>query len=121
MSGRGLIIVLIFVSAAGRLMAAPGLSVAEILALYKKADGYFNSTAPSPTTDSLALSLFDKIIREAGTDTATRTVLINSYVNKGILLDVKGSYAQALAAYTGALRRLKGDDSLTFQIGRAHV
>ena len=115
-------------------MAGPGLSVAEVLALYKKAAGYFNSASPTPTTDSLALSFFDRIIREAGTDPATQKVLIDSYVNKGILLDVKGSYAQALASYTGALTRLNGagpandphmsanaprvsaNDSLTFRV-----
>jgi CHAT domain-containing protein/tetratricopeptide (TPR) repeat protein len=105
--------------------ASPVLSTADVKTLYKKADGYFNSNPPSPLTDSLALSLYQRIIEgvsdsAARSDVAIATILFDSWVNKGILLDVRAAYADALTAYNGALRclhrNLPKQDSLGFKV-----
>jgi CHAT domain-containing protein/tetratricopeptide (TPR) repeat protein len=105
--------------------ATPVLSTADVKTLYRKADGYYNSNPPSPVTDSLALTLFQRLIDGVGdsaarSDAAVATILFNSYVKKGILLDVQASYAGALSAYTGALRCLHRflpkQDSLGFAV-----
>ena len=106
-------------------VANPILSTADVKTLYRKADGYFNSNPPGPVTDSLAMGLFQRIIdgvvdSVARNDAAIATILFDSYVKKGILLDVKGGYPAALNAYTGALhclhRNLPKQDSLGFKI-----
>jgi hypothetical protein len=51
--------------------ASPVLSTADVKALYKKAEGYFNSSAPTSVTDSLALGLFQHII-DGVSDSAAR-------------------------------------------------
>lgn len=70
---------------------------------YNKAYAYFTSTHPTPTTDSIALMLFERAIQEAAADTAQDDILYQSYLNKGILLDIKGSFSEALEAYQGAM------------------
>jgi len=106
-------------------VASPILSTADVKSLYRKADGYFNSNPPGPATDSLALGLFQRIIDGVGdsasrSDAGVATILFDSYVKKGILLDVRGAYAGALDAYTGALRCLRRNlpkqDSLGFKV-----
>jgi CHAT domain-containing protein/tetratricopeptide (TPR) repeat protein len=106
-------------------VASPILSTADVKTLYRKAEGYFNSNPPGPATDSLALGLFQRIIDGVGdsasrSDAAVATILFDSYVKKGVLLDVKGAYAGALDAYTGALhclrRNLPKQDSLDFKV-----
>ncbi len=100
--------------------ATPVLSTADVKALYGKAEKYFNSNPPSPVTDSLALGLYSSIIDRAGDNPAVATILFDSWVKKGILLDVKALYADALSAYVGALRclhrSLPGQDSLGFKV-----
>jgi CHAT domain-containing protein/tetratricopeptide (TPR) repeat protein len=100
--------------------AAPVLSTADVKALYGKAEKYFNSNPPSPVTDSLALGFYSSIIDHAGDNPAVATILFDSWVKKGILLDVKALYADALTAYAGALRclhhSLPGQDSLGFKV-----
>ena len=100
--------------------ATPVLSTADVKALYGKAEKYFNSNPPSQVTDSLALALYSSIIDHAGDNPAVATILFDSWVKKGILLDVKALYADALTAYVGALRclhhSLPGQDSLGFKV-----
>jgi CHAT domain-containing protein/tetratricopeptide (TPR) repeat protein len=100
--------------------ATPVLSTADVKALYGKAEKYFNSNPPSPVTDSLALGFYTSIIDHAGDNPAVATILFDSWVKKGILLDVRAAYADALAAYAGALRclhhDLSGQDSLGFKV-----
>ena len=105
--------------------ATPVLTTADVKTLYNKAEKYFNSNPPSPVTDSLALTVFQRLIdgvsdSAARSDAAVATILFDSYVKKGILLDVQASYAGALAAYTGALRCLHRflpkQDSLGFTV-----
>jgi CHAT domain-containing protein len=100
--------------------ATPVLSTADVKALYGKAEKYFNSNPPSPVTDSLALGLYTSIVDRAGDNPAVATILFDSWVKKGILLDVRAAYADALTAYVGALRclhrSLPGQDSLGFKV-----
>ena len=102
------------------LLAKPAISPSEINALYVKANGYFNLSHPTASTDSEALSLFGKIIKESEKTHSNEEILFQSYTKKGILLDVKGNYAEALGAYSGALDCLRRhpywNDSLYFKI-----
>ncbi len=105
--------------------ASPVLSTADVKTLYNKAEGYFNSSAPTSVTDSMALGLFQRIIAGVSdsacrADAAVAAILFDCWVSKGILLDVRAAYADALNAYTGALRclhyNLPKQDSLSFKV-----
>ena len=94
----------------------------DIKALYEKADSFFILTHPTSTTDSQALSLFGTVITESEVvrSHGTEDILFQSYIKKGVLLDIKGNYTEALDAYHGALR-CKGrhpdwSDSLLFKV-----
>jgi CHAT domain-containing protein len=96
------------------------LSPAEINALYEKANTYFNLSHPTPATDSQALRLFSKIINELEKTQSRAIILFQSYIHKGVLLDVTRNYKEALGAYTGALgclhRHPDWNDSLFFKV-----
>ena len=64
---------------------------------YLKADLLFNSSNPSVETDSLAMAGFDAVIAslEKYPDRHLDSFLFQSYLSKGILLDVKAKNAEA--------------------------
>lgn len=74
-----------------------------ILELYRKADRLFNSPVPTETTDSMALAGFTHVIGLLEKANVSDTILFQSYLKTGILLDVKGNYPGARDAYLDAL------------------
>jgi CHAT domain-containing protein len=88
---------------------------------YLKADKLFNSSNPTAVTDSLSLAGFEWVIQELQ-KTASRqrdTLLFQSYLKKGILLDVKNSNEEAKNAYLQAIavqqQNTASNDSLLFR------
>src|SRR5882724_6943272 len=99
----------------------------RILQVYQKADKLFRLAAPG--TDSAALAGFMQVIAElkGHPDLPGRdTLLFQSYLKKGVLLDVKNDFTGAREAYLTALRLHwspqgmnggnKQNDSLSFVI-----
>src|SRR5450631_3218511 len=120
MSGKALALSVFLIAQQCCLLAEPVLSPAEINSLYKIANTFFSRSHPTPATDSAALSLFGKIIKESEKTHFAEDILFQSYTKKGILLDVKGDLTEALGAYAGALRCLHRhpdwSDSLFFRV-----
>jgi CHAT domain-containing protein/tetratricopeptide (TPR) repeat protein len=101
----------------GRAGGGPTPDGGDVRALFQQAYAYFSSNHPTTETDSLAMTLFERVIAEAraGDD----DVLAKAYLNKGILLDVKGRFGDALVAYNGATtsmaRHPEWSDTVRFQ------
>ena len=94
-----------------------GDPVSRIAALYHRADSLFQLDNNTPVTDSLALVGFGRVI--AGLEGAPEsngkdTLLFQSWLKKGILLDSRYDYSGAKTAYCQALRHHPQSDSLTF-------
>ncbi|MDR3712956.1 MAG: CHAT domain-containing tetratricopeptide repeat protein [Puia sp.] len=91
-----------------------------IKTLYHKADQFFNLSHPTRETDLAALTLFSQVIEKAENSHSREDLLFQSYIKKGILLDIKGSYTEALSSYQGALqcfrRHPDWSDSLSFKV-----
>jgi len=94
-----------------------GDPISRIASLYHKADSLFLLSNNTPVSDSVALAGFERVIAElqgvpanAGKD----TLLFESYLKKGILLDSKYDYSGAKTAYCRALSFHSQPDSLTF-------
>lgn len=87
---------------------------------YEKATRYFDLTRPTPATDSMALQLFSRIIARADADHFPDDRLFQCWLKKGVLLDIKGRYREALDTYNGGLgclrRHPEWSDSLYFRI-----
>jgi CHAT domain-containing protein len=87
---------------------------------YQKANHYFDLTHPTSATDSLALELFSYIIVNAYAAHFPDDRLLQCWLKKGVLLDVKGRYQEALDAYNGGLgcvgRHPEWSDSLYFRL-----
>ena len=89
---------------------------------YLKADQFFNSSSPTDETDSLALAGFDAVIAklEKYPDRYLDSILFQSYLRKGILLDVKAKNAEAKDTYLKAAAMPKKNallsDSLLFRV-----
>ncbi len=83
--------------------AATGTPGKEVLALYKRANRLFNAPDPTPRTDSMALAGFQQVIAHLEKDHIVDTTLFQSYLKKGVLLDVQGNYPAARDAYLEAL------------------
>jgi CHAT domain-containing protein/tetratricopeptide (TPR) repeat protein len=87
---------------------------------YQKANHYFDLTHPTAATDSMALQLYTRIIDRAGSAHFPDDWLFQCWLNKGVLLDVKGRYHEALDTYNGGLgclrRHPEWSDSLYFRI-----
>lgn len=102
------------------LLANPALTPAELHNLFQQANKYFNLAHPTPSTDAKALDLYEQVIDAAESTRSTEAILFQSYINKGVLLDVRGSYPEALTAYQGALRckarHADWSDSLLFKV-----
>jgi CHAT domain-containing protein len=101
---------------------APGTPPASIAAVYRDADRLFNLANPTGVTDSMALAGFEKVIANLQQYPGSRydSLLFQSYLKKGILLDVKNSYEAAKFSYLQALH-IPGpanglSDSLLFRV-----
>lgn len=77
--------------------------VQDVMALYQKANRLFYHPSPTEQTDSMALAAFAKLIAHQEKRKMMDTLLFQSYLKKGILLDVKRDYTGALSAYLKAL------------------
>ncbi|HTI10594.1 MAG TPA: CHAT domain-containing tetratricopeptide repeat protein [Puia sp.] len=95
----------------------PGTPLGQILAAYHKANSFYSLPNTTPVTDSQALAGFEWVIRELdrhpdlpGTD----TLLFQSWLKKGVLLEVRANYTGAKEAYCKALSFHKENDSLAF-------
>ncbi len=94
-----------------------GDPISRIAALYHRADSLFQLANNTPVTDSIALIDFGRVI--AGLEGASEskgkdTLLFQSWLKKGILLDSRFDYSGAKTAYCQALRYHPQADSLTF-------
>jgi CHAT domain-containing protein len=71
---------------------------------YQQADAFFNRSRPTLISDSVALAGFEQVIKELEKNPARRydTLLFQSYLKKGILLDVGNRNAEAKDAYLKA-------------------
>lgn len=98
--------------------AAPG-TPPGILALYHRSDVLFHLTNATPASDSTALAGFEEVIRQAekaGDFSGRDTLLFQSWLKKGILVDSKYNYAGAKDAYCRALGFHPPTDSLRFVV-----
>ncbi|HTR29235.1 MAG TPA: CHAT domain-containing tetratricopeptide repeat protein [Puia sp.] len=94
-----------------------GDPIGRFAVIYHRADSLFQLANNTPATDSMALEGFEKVI--AGIDGAPQskgkdTLLFQSWLKKGILLDSRYDYSGAKTAYCRALRYHSLDDSLMF-------
>ena len=102
----------------------PGPTTADIIKLYRKAEKLFGLSHPTDATDRLALADFSMVIDrlEKNPKTGTDSILFQSYLKMGILMDVKNEFTSAKEAYLKALNIHHADrnlsDSLAF---RAYV
>ncbi|THU39482.1 CHAT domain-containing protein [Niastella caeni] len=92
-----------------------------IQALYKKASHLFKLDNPTDATDSLALATFQQVIDLAVQQgTAPDSLLFFAHLRKGILLDNRANFAQALEAYRHAQhikkRNSQWSDSLSYEV-----
>lgn len=96
---------------------SPGTPLSEILALYHKANTFYSLPNTTPVTDSQALAGFERVISELAKHPDLRdidTLLFQSWLKKGVLLEVRSNYPGAKEAYCKALSFHKEDDSLAF-------
>ena len=91
--------------------------ISRIVKLYHQSDSLFQLSHSTPATDSTALAGFRQIVDElqrspdfSGKD----TLLSQSLLRKGILLDAGSDYAGARTAYSQALNCRHFNDSLNF-------
>ncbi len=93
----------------------------RIFALYHRADSLYHLDNSTPATDSMAFAAFGQVIAGIGErrDFDDKDhILCRSYLQKGVLLDVKTDYAGAARAYCKAFSLPGVTDSLSFV---AHV
>ena len=94
-----------------------GDPVSRFAVIYHRADSLFLLTDNTPATDSMALTGFEKVIaglHGAPDGTGKDTLLFQSWLKKGILLDSRYDYPGAKTAYCEALLHHPQYDSLTF-------
>jgi CHAT domain-containing protein len=84
--------------------AHPGGRHDTIIESYKSADKFFNLSDPTDATDSMALAGFTGVIARITTspDRHYDSILFQSYLKKGILLDIRNNCAEAKEAYLNA-------------------
>ncbi len=97
--------------------ADPGWPLARIRAAYTKANALYQLNNPTAEQDSTALAGFGQVIAEykklPGYDEHD-TLLFQSYLKKGVLLEVHADFAAARDAYMEALRLHPQSDSMGF-------
>src|SRR5688500_15714236 len=88
---------------------------ANVYDLYKKADKLFNLDNPTDNTDSVALATFQQVIQLLK-NSPVDSLLFQSWLKTGILLDVKTRYNDAKQAYLQAIsvRKRGAVDSTLF-------
>ncbi|HEV3411001.1 MAG TPA: CHAT domain-containing tetratricopeptide repeat protein [Puia sp.] len=94
-----------------------GDPVSRIAVLYHRADSLFQLENNTPFTDSMALGGFERVIADLAGAPQSRgkdTLLFQSWLKEGILLDSKYNFSGAKTAYCQARRYHLQDDSLTF-------
>jgi CHAT domain-containing protein len=100
----------------------PGSPSGTVLEIYHKADKFFTLPSPTDTSDSVALAGFEQVIDrlEKTPDKRYDTLLFQSYLKKGILLDVRNQNTEAKDAYLKAAsippRNGHMSDSLLFRV-----
>ncbi len=104
MPGKVILLLPAFLALLCASQAQPGKPAEPILTRYKKADRYFNSSSPTLVTDSLALACFNQVIAQIQRDASPQydSLLFQSWLKKGILLDVANNNTDAKAAYLRA-------------------
>src|SRR5580658_2427760 len=110
--GKSISITVLLLMSGLRLLARPVIPPAgdaplPVVAIYQKALGYFNTVHPTAGSDSMAMLLFSRVITEAKFGHLPDDLLLQSWIDKGILLDVKSRYREALTAYNGAFDCLR--------------
>jgi CHAT domain-containing protein len=91
--------------------------VPRILRQYRLADSLFQLPHSTPVTDRMALATFQQIIdqlRQSPDFMGKDTLLFQSWLKKGILLDASADYSGARTAYCQALGSHALSDSLAF-------
>ena len=94
----------------------------DIEKLFQKASRLFNSPLPTDSTDKLALASFNQIIAEnvRHPGCCSDSILFQSYLCKGVLLDVQLNYTGAGASYLQAIALQKKSrqlaDSVAFRV-----
>src|SRR4029077_11187607 len=75
-----------------------GSPMLPIVKLYNQADSLFHLSNPTNATDSAALTVFSEVInklkKNQGYDTGD-AILFQSYLKRGILLDLRSNYTEA--------------------------
>jgi len=97
--------------------AAPGTPPGSILALYHRSDVLFHLSNATAASDSTALAGFEEVIRQlekAGDFPGKDTLLFQSWLKKGVLVDSKLNFTGAKEAYCRALSLHPPTDSLLF-------
>jgi CHAT domain-containing protein len=92
-----------------------------IYSLYKKANRLFKLDPPTDATDSMALATYQQIIDLAiQQGNAPDSILFFTHINKGVLLEVRSNYSQAIESYLQALRikqhNTRWSDSLLYEV-----
>lgn len=89
----------------------------RITLLYHQADSLFQLSNNTPASDSLSLADFSRVIvdlQSAPEGSGKDTLLFQSWLKRGILLDSRYDYNGAKTSYCQALRFHHQDDSLRF-------
>jgi CHAT domain-containing protein len=122
MSGRIILLLPLLLLFALSDSGSPGDRSITVVESYHKADKYFNFSNPTSATDSTALLGFEDVIvrLRKSPDSRYDSLLFQSYLKKGILLDVKNKTTEAKEAYLQAAATAKKNsywsDSLLFRV-----
>ncbi len=93
------------------------LPVRQVVQLYRQADHLFHLPNSTPFTDSTALAGFERVIGDLERSPGFRgkdSLIFQSWLKKGILLDSRYNYEGARNAYRSALQFHPEIDSLAF-------
>ncbi|MDP4255389.1 MAG: CHAT domain-containing protein [Bacteroidota bacterium] len=117
MLGKNTVFFLAFQLIVSFIFANQGPPPDRIARTYHRADSLFHLSNTTPATDSASLAGFEEVIRALGNNAPTgydASLLFQSYLKKGILLDSKANFAGARDAYLMALHAHKEIDSAAF-------
>src|ERR1700731_1936987 len=115
MPGRVVLLLLAFSLFTSFQTEKPIPAAADLIKLYRKAEKMFGLSNPTDATDSLALSDFMIVIDRLEKNPAigSNFILFQSYLKKGILVNVKNDFIGAKEAYLKALWILHSDSRLS--------